>query len=58
MKSWKQELDSKYRKLMNMGSISVTDRANTVILQAISDLDKIQVEINRRGVYNLRREGT
>lgn len=54
--SWKYELDTKYNRLMNMGSISVIDRANTAILKAIEELDQIQKEIDAQGhPYNLRK---
>ena len=53
--SWKSELDRKYNRLMNMGSISVIDRANTVITKAIEELDQIQKEIDVQGhPYNLK----
>jgi len=53
-KSWKAELDRKYRKLTNMGYISVIDRANDVILKAIEGLDQIQKEVDAQShPYNL-----
>lgn len=53
--SWKHELDTKYNRLMNLGSISVIDRANDIILEAIEKLDQIQKEIDTQGhPYNLK----
>ncbi|KKL80295.1 hypothetical protein LCGC14_2006160 [marine sediment metagenome] len=56
MTTWKAELDRKYRRLMNKGSISVVDRANDVICKAIEGLDQIQNEITNQGhPYNLKK---
>jgi hypothetical protein len=53
--SWKAELDRKYNRLMNTGSISVIDRANTAILKAIEELDQLKKEIDTQGhPYNLK----
>ncbi len=53
--SWKAEFDRKYDHLGNMGSISVIDRANDVLLTAIEGLDQIQKEVNAQGhPYNLK----
>jgi len=51
--SWKNEFDRKYNKLMNLRSITVADRTNTVLLRAIAGLDKILVLVEKRGKYNL-----
>lgn len=56
MKSWKQEFDAKYRKLMNMGSISAIDRANDTVLKAIEELDQVLKEIKEQEhPYNLKK---
>lgn len=39
MESWKDELDKKYEREMSAGSTDKMDRANRIILQAISQLD-------------------
>jgi len=55
--SWKAELDRKYNRLTNLGSISVIDRANSAILKAIEELDQIQKEIDAQGhPYNLKKQ--
>lgn len=40
--SWKAELDRKYNRLMNRGSIELIDKANDAILKAIEELDRIE----------------
>lgn len=44
VKSWKQELDAKYKHLTSMGDIKVIDKANEIILEAIA---KLAVVIDR-----------
>jgi len=39
--SWKAELDGKYNKLMNSGSVELMNRANDIILKAIEELDSV-----------------
>ena len=57
--SWKNEFDRKYNRLMNMGSISVIDRTNDVLLKAIAGLDKVLAQIQKRGsAYNLPKRPT
>ena len=52
--SWKAEFDRKYNRLRNKGSMSVIDRINTVLLDAIAGLDQIDCEIKEQGhPYNL-----
>lgn len=54
--SWKAEFDKKYNRLMNMGSISVIDRANDVLTKGIEGLDQILKEIKEQEhPYNLKR---
>ena len=56
MPSWKREFDSKYRKLLNSGSVSAIDKANEVLLKAIAGLDRIQRTITaRKSPYNIKR---
>jgi len=57
--SWKNEFDRKYNRLMNTRSITVADRTNTVLLKAITGLDKILALVEKWGKYNLptRRRG-
>lgn len=40
--SWKHELDVKYNRLMNSGDITLIDKANEVILDAIAKLDALK----------------
>ena len=41
MKSWKQEFDAKYKRLLNTGNIKVIDDTNDVLLRAMSELDTL-----------------
>jgi len=44
IRSWKQELDDKYEELTSTGSIDLIDKANDVILEAISKLNAIKAD--------------
>jgi hypothetical protein len=50
--SWKNQLDRKYNRLMNTGSSSVMDRANTIILKAIGELDQVGKELDAFSLKN------
>ena len=41
MESWKEELDRKYEEVTNRGDMILTDKANEIILEAISKLPPI-----------------
>ena len=53
VRSWKQEFDQKYRKLLNSGDIKVIDAANDVLTKAIAGLDRVA----KRAVAKTSRKG-
>ena len=52
IRSWKQEFDSSYRKLLNTYDVATIDAANEILLDAIARLNALYQSIKLGGEKN------